>query len=80
MHAAPGTTDTDETEQRDYVGTLRGALDLEDGIAPVAAAPQPTVTPKSAALLAGMIAALVSTANRLRADVGRGPRERCPPR
>ncbi len=57
-----GANASEDAEQRDYVGTLRGALESEDGIAPIEESPQQTVSPKSAALLAGMIAALISTA------------------
>jgi hypothetical protein len=57
-----GAGTNEDAEQRDYVGTLRGALEPEDGIAPTAEKPQQTVSPRSAALLAGVIAALISTA------------------
>jgi hypothetical protein len=57
-----GANSNEDAEQRDYVGTLRGALDPEEGIAPIAEKPQQTVSPRSAALLAGVIAALISTA------------------
>ncbi len=57
-----GSDSQEDSEQRDYVGTLRGALETEDGDAPIAEKPQQTVSPKSAALLAGVIAALISTA------------------
>jgi hypothetical protein len=57
-----GANTNEDAEQRDYVGTLRGALEPEDGIALIAEKPQQTVSPKSAALLAGVIAALISTA------------------
>jgi hypothetical protein len=57
-----GASAEDEAEQRDYVGTLRGALELEGGTAPVVEQPHRSVSPKSAALLAGVIAALISTA------------------
>jgi TPR repeat protein len=57
-----GANANEDPEQRDYVGTLRGALEPEDGIAPIAEKPQQTVSPRSAALLAGVIAALISTA------------------
>ena len=49
------------SEQRDYVGTLRGAPDLEDGQAPVTES-SATVSARSAALLAAVIAGLISTA------------------
>jgi hypothetical protein len=51
-----------DSEQRDYVGTLRGAPELEDGTAQIVEAPPSNVSPKSAALLAGVIAAMISTA------------------
>ena len=52
----------DDSEQRDYVGTLRGAPELEDGAAQIIETAPRNVSPKSAALLAGAIAALISTA------------------
>ncbi len=59
--AASSNADAEDSEQRDYIGTLRGAPDAEDGDNPVAERPR-TVSPKSAALLAAVIAGIVSTA------------------
>jgi TPR repeat protein len=52
---------TSDSEQRDYVGTLRGAPD-QDEFAPAQSDEQRNVSAKSAALLAAVIAAIVSTA------------------
>jgi len=59
--AAPGGGTASESEQRDYVGTLRGAPELDDVVTPVPAETR-SVSPKSAALLAAVIAGIVSTA------------------
>ncbi len=59
--AASGSTNPAESEQRDYVGTLRGAPELDDVAVPVPEQSQ-NVSPKSAALLAAVIAAILSTA------------------
>lgn len=58
--ASSGST-ASESEQRDYVGTLRGAPELDEIATPVPAEAR-KVSPKSAALLAAVIAAMVSTA------------------
>lgn len=59
--AGPGSAGPDESEQRDYVGTLRGAPEL-DGVDAPAPVETRNVSPKSAALLAAVIAGIVSTA------------------
>lgn len=59
--AASSSADAEDSEQRDYIGTLRGAPDAEDGDTPVSERPR-TVSPKSAAMLAAAIAGIVSTA------------------
>lgn len=59
--SAPGGANAAEAEQRDYVGTLRGAPDLDDVAAPTPSETR-SVSPKSAALLAAVIAGIVSTA------------------
>jgi len=59
--ATPGSASAAENEQRDYVGTLRGAPELSEATAP-APVQSRSVSPKSAALLAAVIAGIVSTA------------------
>ncbi len=59
--AASSGTNPADSEQRDYVGSLRGAPEL-DGIATPVPNEARNVSPKSAALLAAVIAAMVSTA------------------
>lgn len=49
-------------EQREYVGVLRGARVIDDGYAEAAVAAPVSISPRSAALLAGAIAAAFSMA------------------
>lgn len=59
--AATGSISPAESEQRDYVGTLRGAPELDEGAVDVPEQSQ-HISPKSAALLAAVIAVILSTA------------------
>lgn len=56
------SADAVDAERRDYVGTLRGAPEFEDGKRSKSAAAPVTVSPRSAALLGGAVAAAFSTA------------------
>ncbi len=59
--SAAGTSEADQ-EQRDYVGTLRGAPELDENAHPITAPAERNVSAKSAAILAAVIAGLISTA------------------
>lgn len=56
-----GNSSTNDAEQSDYVGTLRGAPDQDDGATTDAPKPR-DVSARSAALLAAVIVGLLSTA------------------